>query len=116
MLIAQDNHNLDLTAGESDVTSVRIDVSRGTDLSIWCAPTSASDPSTAACEAFDCITAELPAEAIERLTAAGTVDLTGASILDLDVSKRSHVFVKITTPEADRSVQLFYALWDNRSV
>jgi hypothetical protein len=115
VLIEQNYHDLDLTDGESNATSVFIDTRAGSDLSIWAVPTSASDPSSAVAEAFGCITNDAPAEIVARTTAAGTIDLTGATTLDLDVRKRSSVLVKITTPQADRSVRMYFALW-NRSV
>lgn len=75
-----------------------------------------SDPVAAVVRAFSVITRFDEREAFERLTADATIDNGGASITDIDVSKRSHTHIKITTPEAGKKVRLHYALFDNRSV
>ena len=115
MLLKHSHFDIDLTDGESNVTSARIETGEATDLSLWAVPVT-DDPSTAVARAYATISPDVPADARTRLTAAGTIDLTGASVLDLDVSKRSDVFIKVVTAEANRAVTLYYALRDNRSV
>lgn len=121
LLIDSGHFDLDLDATGKDVESHEKipHEHRGrhaTRLMLWAVSTGDSDPSTAVVQAFSVITDQAPREAFDRLTADAAVALAGGSQTDLDVSRRTHTYIKITTAEANKTIRLYYALFDNRSI